>query len=414
MPRNRRPKPICTIRRGEACGKSLGTPTALARRVIERGSRRTPVATAESPRATDKNRGITKKSPACSVNWKKNAVSPPWRRGTLSMCGSSSAAWWCCSRLFSHSAKRTRMTPPPEQQPDHGGHPEPVRCVRLGLHEAPGARADDAVDDRAEAGGGKQRAHRVEADAGNCRRVGHPPGEAEDAEHEDHLADEDPAPAGVGGEQPADQRADRHGDSARRGHEPVGTRAFGSSEVRRHQRHHGRHDQRGTESFQDRPTEDEDREGLGQRGGGRATPVDDAPDHEGALAPDDLADLAARDHERRHDERVERDGELDPGDRGPYVLGHGGDGDVHDRAVQGHEELGRRQRQQDDLPARGGWAVDSPVSVTVQCGPQEQPGGHPMNWRDRMGQARLVGMRGFEPRTSCSQSRRAASCATSR
>ena len=40
------------------------------------------------------------------------------------------------------------------------------------------------------------------------------------------LADEDPAPAGVGGEQPADQRAHGHGDGARRGHEPVGPRAL--------------------------------------------------------------------------------------------------------------------------------------------------------------------------------------------
>ena len=80
-----RPKPTRTIRRGDVRGKSLGTPTALASSVTESGSKRTPVATAESPRATDKKRGITKKRPDCSMNWKKNDVSPPCSRGTLSI-----------------------------------------------------------------------------------------------------------------------------------------------------------------------------------------------------------------------------------------------------------------------------------------------------------------------------------------
>ena len=213
---------------------------------------------------------------------------------------------------------------------------------------------------------------RVEAHAGNGRRVGHPARQGEDAEHHDDLADEDPAPAGIGREQPADQRADRHRDGAGRGHEAVGPRPLGAAEVRRHQRHHGRHDQRGTEPLQHRPPDDEHRQGLGQRGGGRATPVDDAADHEGPLAPDDLPDLAARDHERRHDERVEGDGELDPRDRGPDVLGHGGDGDVHDRGVQGHEELRRRQGQQDDLPTRRRAGPVFPLSAMAALLPRMQ------------------------------------------
>ena len=239
-----------------------------------------------------------------------------------------------------------------EQQPDDGGHPQPLRRVRLGLDEAPCARADDAVDDHAQAGGGEQRADRVEADTGNGRRVGHPSGEAENAEHQDHLAHEDPAPAGIRREQPADQRPHGHRDGARRGHEPVGPRPLGAAEVRGHQRHHSGHDERGAQPFQHRPAEDEDRQGLRQRGDARTAPVDHAADHEGPLAPDDLPDLAARDHERGHDERVEGDGELNPGDRGPDVLGHGCNGHIHDRGVQGHEELRRRQREQNDLPAR--------------------------------------------------------------
>ena len=74
--------------------------------------------------------------------------------------------------------------------------------------------------------------------------------------------------------------------------------------------------------------------------------VDHAADRERALAADDLADLSAGDHQRRHHERVERDRGLDPGDRRPDVLGDRRDRHVHHRAVERHQELARRQRQQ--------------------------------------------------------------------
>ena len=85
----------------------------------------------------------------------------------------------------------------------------------------------------------------------------------------------------------------------------------------------------------------------------RPARVDDAPDRERALAADDLADLPAGDHQRRHHQRVERDRRLDPGHGGPDVLGDRRDRRVHHRRVEGHHELPRRQRQQDD-PGRAG------------------------------------------------------------
>ncbi len=74
-----------TTLRGEAVGNSRGTPAAAARIVIESGSSRTPVATAESPSATDKNSGMTKKSPAWSKYWKKKEIKPAWSPRTWSM-----------------------------------------------------------------------------------------------------------------------------------------------------------------------------------------------------------------------------------------------------------------------------------------------------------------------------------------
>ena len=55
-------------------------------------------------------------------------------------------------------------------------------------------------------------------------------------------------------------------------------------------------------------------------------------ERERALATEDLADLPAGDHQGRHHQRVQRDRGLDPGHRRPDVLGHRGDGDVHERA----------------------------------------------------------------------------------
>ena len=155
----------------------------------------------------------------------------------------------------------------------------------------------------------------------------------------------------VGGEQAADQRPGRHRDRAGRGDQPVGARALITREVRRDQRDDRRHDQRGPGTFQHRPAHDQHGQVRRQRGGQRPAPVDDAPDREGALAAEDLAELAAGDHERGHHQRVEGDRGLDPGHRRADVLGHGGDRHVHDRAVQRHQELRRGQRQQHD-PAR--------------------------------------------------------------
>jgi hypothetical protein len=89
-------------------------------------------------------------------------------------------------------------------------------------------------------------------------------------------------------------------------------------------------------------------------------PVDDQPDGECPSSPDEGADLPAGDHERRHDQRVERDRRLDTGDRGAKVVGHRSDGDVHDRGVQGHEELRGSQDEQDRRTCFRSLAPDAP------------------------------------------------------
>jgi hypothetical protein len=90
MPANSAKNPIWTTRRGEAFGKSLGTPTAASSSVTDSGSSRTPVATADSPSATDRNNGTAKNRPACSRYWNRNERSPPRRVRLRSIAGSTS------------------------------------------------------------------------------------------------------------------------------------------------------------------------------------------------------------------------------------------------------------------------------------------------------------------------------------
>ena len=88
------------------------------------------------------------------------------------------------------------------------------------------------------------------------------------------------------------------------------------------------------------------REVRREGGGERARGVDHAADREGAAPADQRADLAAGDHERRHDERIERDRGLDPGHGRVEVLGDRRDRHVHHGTVERHEELPGRERQQ--------------------------------------------------------------------
>ena len=130
--------------------------------------------------------------------------------------------------------------------------------------------------------------------------------------------------------------------------QPVGARALGLAEVRRDQRHDRGHDQHRAQALQARPADHQHRQVRRQRRRQRPARVDDAADRERALAPEDLADLAAGDHQRRHHERVHRDRRLDPGHRRVEILRDGRDRRVHHGRVQRHHELARRQRQQDD------------------------------------------------------------------
>ena len=313
---------------------------------------------------------MVKNRPACTRYWKKNMTSPPviwrWAKIEARTSGSRPAASTCAS----HSKKTQIVSTPARMSHRVGDTPHSDGPPALGTTQPHSADRSTPKTARPSPAAVSTRTDDVEGHPRHRRRVVDVPCQDEDAEHHHHLAGEHPPPGEVRRRDAPDQGADRDRDGARTHDQPVGGRATLGREVRRDECHDRRHDQRRADPLEQRPTENEHRQVRRQGRRQRTRPVDDTADHEGASSPDHRADLAAGDHQHRHDQRVERDRRLDPGDRGADVLGDRGDRHVHHRAVQRHQELTSRERQQDrsrPLPCallRGGHGQP----VVVLCG----------------------------------------------
>ena len=231
-------------------------PTAASSSVIESGSSRTPVAIAESPSATDRNSGTAKNRPAWQQvleeergeSAAQRAV-PEDRRVDERLRRRERAAGSPRRRTATARRRRRGSARSTGERPSHSGasglgwtNPhEPALRIANTISARPSA--DSAVPTRSSRG-------RVSGGASAIRRA-----DGEDRDHDQDLADEHPAPRRVGREQPADQRTGGDGDRPGRGDQPVGTRAPGRLEVRRHQRDDRRQDQRGADALEERPAE---------------------------------------------------------------------------------------------------------------------------------------------------------------
>ena len=99
------------------------------------------------------------------------------------------------------------------------------------------------------------------------------------------------------------------------------------------------------------------------------TRVDAEADREGAAAAPDVAELAAGQHQRRHHQRVEGDHRLDRRHGRVEVFDQLGDRDVHHRLVEDHQELRRRQDDEDSpLHGLSVWARAAAVSRRREVG----------------------------------------------
>ena len=174
---------------------------------------------------------------------------------------------------------------------------------------------------------------------------------SEDADHDDHLAGEDDAPAELGRRPAAEDRADGDAGPGDAAEHPVGEGPVLALEVGRDEGDHRRQHERGADPLEDRPAEHQAGNAPGGRREGRAGAVDAEADREGAPAPEEVAELAAGQHQARHHQGVEGDHDLDRRHGGVEVVDQLGDRDVHHRLVEDHQEL-RGPENAEDSPLR--------------------------------------------------------------
>ena len=172
------------------------------------------------------------------------------------------------------------------------------------------------------------------------------PVDGEHHEHDYNLADEDVPPGPGRRHVAADQRTGRDGSAGGAADHPVGERALLTLVVRGGQRGDRRDHQHRAEPLDPRPADQQHREVRAERRDQRAQPVHGQAESEGPVATQDVAELGADEHERRHHERVHRDRALHASDRRVEVGHDLRDRDVHHARVEHHDELGRREDHQ--------------------------------------------------------------------
>ena len=219
--------------------------------------------------------------------------------------------------------------------------------------QAVAAGLEDPQDHKQHAEGRKDRPDGVEG-AGRIRRQGIHELAAEQDDHGDDrgLEQERGSPADRGGDQAPDQRAGRGADAAHPA--DAAERPGARLQIGEQQRGEDvdRRDQQGrADAFQDRVAEDQDAEPGGNGAQQRADAVHDEPHDEAALAAPAVRQLAARDHQGRHDQQEQRDRGLHPLDGGVQVGADVVDHHVHVGTGEAADELGKGEG--DQQPPRG-------------------------------------------------------------
>ena len=209
---------------------------------------------------------------------------------------------------------------------------------------------EDPEHDPAHADRGEDRADDVHLPRAGVRDVVDEPHSEQDDPDDHELAKEADPPGEIGGDQAAEQGADGGGDRGRGADERVGLALHRSLEVAVNERLHRGQEERGSETADDRPADDDREEALGQSHRECAHRVAEQADDVGALAPDQVADLAADEDERRRDECLERDRRLHPARGRVEILDDRRDRDVHQRRVEDEDEHRHRQKHRELRP----------------------------------------------------------------
>ena len=254
-------------------------------------------------------------------------------------------------RLLPRSLPSADVEVEPDQERDseHEEHGE-ERVVGPGL--------EDPEDHEEHADRREDRPDRVEG----SRRVGRERIDETTAEQDDRrddrgLEDERRPPADPRRDHTSDQRPCRGADTPQPADRAEGPGTRGEiAEPQRREDVDGRDQQRRTDALEHRVPEDQHAEARGDRAQQGADPVQRQAPDEAPLAAPAVGQLAARDHQDRHDQQEQGDRGLHALDGRVQVIADVGDHHVHVRARETADELGKRERK-DQPPRRHSWFV---------------------------------------------------------
>ena len=177
----------------------------------------------------------------------------------------------------------------------------------------------------------------------------------------------------IGGDEPAEERADGSGDRCRGADQRVGLLPGSPLEVAVDERLHGRQQEGGPEAADDRPEDDDRGQALGERHGQGADGIREQADHVGALAAHEIAHLRVDQDEGSRDQGLQGDRRLDAAGGRVQVFDHRGDRHVHERRV--HDEDEHRRRQQKREPrARPALGLHCFLRFGAHAGAEPSPG----------------------------------------
>ena len=211
---------------------------------------------------------------------------------------------------------------------------------------------EDPEDHEEHADGGQDRSERIEGTRRVRRdRIDDPAAEQDDRRNDHGLKDERRAPADPGRDDTADQRSCRCADATQPADDAEGPGSRREIvEPERRQDVDGRDQQRRPDALQHRVAEDQHAKPRRNRAQQRADPVQHEADGEAALAAPAVGQLAAGDHEDRHDQQEQGDRRLHSChgrvEIGRDVVDH----HVHVRAREAADELSEGERQQESAP----------------------------------------------------------------
>ena len=202
----------------------------------------------------------------------------------------------------------------------------------------------------------ESRADSIDRPIARIRHVADTPRPRQHGQDDQALHKKPGAPREDSRDEASQQRPDRGRDRSRGADQRKDPRTLLPLEVAVDQRLHRREVERGAETPDDSPENDDRAQALREDHRTRPNQIEEQAGDKGALPAEEIADLAADQDERGRHQRLDRHRRLDPAHRRIQVVDDSRDRDVHKRRVDHEHE--HRRRQEDPKPRVAAFLID--------------------------------------------------------